>query len=529
MIFYYAQLFLLMTNKILFHIDRFQQKITTKKYKRMIIYAVIGINFMFYMIGNMLSEKLLLKEQSETTVGLSANELKTSPIYNYKKLFQTRQDAAGFSHKLGKKFIYFYYYKNLFPLATLEKNLIYSPQGADDEINQRGASLIMEYAHWARLGENARIFAYLPDAFVRLSPENPSIHLFNAICFCCGLLSILWGFEKIGYPLMGFLLVMMINFTPFFIYEVYIKQNIFGLAASTFLIVVGLNLPILFSKSVMPFKTISNIIISGALIGFFSQIRNEISIVLLTLILIYVCSNSFKLAYKIIYISLGFIAFYGTTHAIQAYFNAKFDQTTQFVQQHGGHVYTGGRTTGHKLWHPIYCGLGDYDEKYGYAWSDEDAYAYAVPILKNKYKIDVPYSDKTYLDTYYDKDKLYYKKFDEMPEYEQIVHDKVIHDMTNDPLWYINILIKRICKILTTTLPFPFIGWFIFPLMYQLIKRKKWDFIKLIVVSLPLSVSSLIIYSGKGNTYNSIFPYFILIIGLFILYEKKKTSALENV
>lgn len=437
---------------------------------------------------------------------------------------QSRKDASGFSIDKAHKFAYFYFYKDQFPLATLNNDLIYSEEGANKEIANRGKDLIMEYKHWSRLGEHARILAFLPDAYLRGSPKNPSVRLFNTLVFIIGLLLLFWGFWTVKKPLYGLLLVLLINFTPFFLYEIFSNQNIFGVLASVFFMILGLNLPLLFLKSESLIKSLIFVVISGLILGFFSEFRNEISVVLVSLLLICVLSKNVKLKGKIILVLAAMFFFNASKKLVRDYFDLKYEKTSQFVGMNGGHVYKGLKTKGHNFWHPVFAGLGDYDTKYGYEWSDKKTYAYAIPILRKDYNMNISYSGKNYTDDYYDKDSLYYKKPEVLENYETVVREKVISDIKKDPWWYITILVKRVFKTLTTTIPVPYFGWLIFPLVYYLFKKKKWDLLKLILVSLPLSATSIVIYSGKGSTYNSVFVYFVLVIILMEIYKHFRYS-----
>jgi len=152
---------------------------------------------------------------------------------------QSRKDASGFSIESGQEFVYFYYYTDYFPLASLNKNKIYNKEAAYQEIKDEGENLVMEYKQWTRFGENGRIWAFLPNAIMKGSPENPSIRLFNSTLFTLSLIILFIGFYRIGFPLIGAIIVFAINFTPYFIYEVYANENIFSLLASTFFIVLG--------------------------------------------------------------------------------------------------------------------------------------------------------------------------------------------------------------------------------------------------------------------------------------------------
>lgn len=445
----------------------------------------------------------------------------------YNDTVQARKDASGFEHHYASRFFYFYYYTGYFPLATLDTNLTYSQTAARNEINERGHDLIMEYKHWSRLGEHARILCYMPGAIVKLSAEAPSVRLFNALFFLCGLLFLYRGFYKIRRPLIGLLICISILLTPYFHYEVFRNENIFALSASVFFMVTGLLLPFLFTETKTNFTTVLILLLCCIVIAFCSEIRNEISIVFLSLILILILSSYIQWRNKIVLISLALIFFIGTKKIIQAHFENEFQRTKQLVSSKGGHVYNGKKISGHKFWHPVFCGLGDYDTRYGYMWSDTVAYDYAVPVLNAEYGLNLKYSGKVYTDNYYDSAKLYYIKFDEIPQYENVVKEKVISDIQNDPLWYAGIIAKRLVKICTTTLPFPFLGFITCAgLLFFWVKRK-WTYVKLILISFPLSLTSLVIYSGKGATYNSLFGYFIIAILAYEslkLFPKKETT-----
>lgn len=49
----------------------------------------------------------------------------------------------------------------------MNDSIVYSKQGAMTEIEENGENLIMEFKHWSRLGENARIFMFLPYAVLK--------------------------------------------------------------------------------------------------------------------------------------------------------------------------------------------------------------------------------------------------------------------------------------------------------------------------------------------------------------------------
>ncbi|WP_159092128.1 hypothetical protein [Aquimarina sp. Aq107] len=490
-------------NSLMNTINRFELFLKSKKGLKIILLSIVLFNTGLYIKSN----------------------------YSDYSSIQARRDASGFSSDKAYKFAYFYFYTDHFPLATLNKDLEYSEEGANKEITNRGKDLIMEYRHWSRLGESARILAYLPNAYLKGSPENPSIKLFNGLIFTIGLLLLFFGFWKIKKPLFGFLLCFLINCTPFFLFEVYSNENIFGLMASVFFMIIGLNIHVLFLKSIDYFRLGFIAIISGVILGFFSEFRNEISIVIVSLLLIYLLSKNIKIVPRIVLVITVVFFFNSSKKYIRNHFNLKFEKTSHFVSLNKGHVYNGAKISGHNFWHPMFCGLGDFDTKYGYEWNDIIAYNYAIPILNKKYNMNIRYSGKYQTDDYYDDAKLYYKKPEELPNYEEVVKEKVLTDIKNDPLWYTTIIVKRVFRTLTATIPIPYAGLLLFPLIYFLIKRKDWDWIKLIIVSLPLSATSIMVHSGRGTTYNSLFVYFVLVI-LFVhlcnYFKRKLNTSIQT-
>ncbi|MFC2114328.1 hypothetical protein ACFLRI_03165 [Bacteroidota bacterium] len=440
---------------------------------------------------------------------------------------QSRKVTSGFVHDYAKRFFYFYYYKGLFPVATTSGNLIYSKDGADQLVENEGESLIMEYKHWSRMGENARIFAFLPDAFLRRTAQNPSIKLFNSILFLLALMMTFSAFYRENRVLLGALIVLIFSFTPFFMYEVHHNKNVFGLLASVFLIILSLNLDLMFNEKKKYIHYIIAIA-TGLIIGLFTEIRGEIQVILLSAMLMYFFASKIKASQKAILILTVFLSFYGMKYSIRYYFDTKFEHAAAFVEENGGHVYTGPRMTAHSFWHPVFCGLGDFDQKYGYKWDDIVAYNYAIPILKEKYKLSLNYSGKYGLDEYYDKDSLYYKKLEEFTEYDEIVKTKVLGDIKSDPGWYIEILFKRIERILKRTLPFDFAGWLILPVFILLLIGRERKLINLLLVSLPLSLTPLIIFSKGNATYNSVFPILSLSIMLMWIFRLIKSKLIDS-
>jgi hypothetical protein len=431
---------------------------------------------------------------------------------------QSRKDASGFSYGRAQHFFYFQYYLNLFPIAIPgEKE--YNKTAATSLLQQKGYESLMEVEHWTRLGENARIWAFYPSAIWNKSAENPTLKGFNSLVFLISLLIFFVGFFAVKMPLQGMILTIMLLLTPFFHYEVFARENIFALLHCSFLILLGINLPIIFGgyKKFLPVFISS--IITGIIIGFFTEMRAEIKALTISFLLIYTFSKYVSLKLKLVGILLFFLFFGGTKWAIRQHFDNKFDEAAKIVRIHKGNVYTGNRIKEHNFWHPVFCGLSDFGSDKGYEWDDRIAYNYALPIMKEKYEVDYKYSGQYHLDEYYDLAHKYYIKFDEIDGYEDIIKANVLEQITKHPWWYLKILLKRVWVILTITIPFNYLGILLVPLVVLLFWYKNFNYLLLFFASLSLSATPLIIYSGRGTAFNSMYPYFILLFLLLVIIE----------
>lgn len=431
---------------------------------------------------------------------------------------QARRDASGFSHELAQRFHYFHFYTGHFPLVTLQDSVEYSKAGAELQIAEHGADLAMEHKHWSRLGEHARIWAYLPNAWLTGSAESPSIRLFNVLFFLCGSIVLFLGSCRADLQRAGVVFVGLVNLTPFFWYEVHSRENIFGLQASLYMIVTGLLVAGLVKRT-SPIRWCISVAIGAAAIAFGAELRNEVvSVMACLLAMVLFADRAWWM--KGLGIAVAILVFIGGRSMIRAHFDRSWDAAYALVVKHGGHPYTGDRIPGHKFWHPMFCGLGDFGSDKGYAWDDRVAYHYATPILNERYAMDLRYSGAYHTDNYYDADSLYYVKFDEIQAYEDLMKEKVTGDTSADPAWYMGILLQRVLRTLTVTLPFKFAGWLLFPALWLAWHRKAFVHLILIGAALPLSATPILIHSGFGATYVSLFAYPAVVYLLLLVMER---------
>lgn len=451
-----------------------------------------------------------------------------------------RQDASGFSHHYAQHFIYFYHYLDLFPVTTTYRPLEFSEKGAQKVLQAHGDSLLMEKGHWSRLGESTRLLMYLPKIYLTGSAENPSVLPFNAILFTGTLLAVFCSFYFAGYGLLGFMIVLFFGSNPFLLFETYGNENYFTLMICVTLIVLAVNLRFFFGKNPSNWAFLISLL-TGAVIGTATTIRSESMVILASGVFIYLTIPSEE-TWRKLALSVLLLGSYALVKGSWNYhFDNKYHEAVEVVRNLGGNPYLGDRIKQHTFWHPVYCGLADFDKKYGYSWDDErEAYKYALPILKTKYNIDLAYNNELGLDEYYDVNQKYYKKIELYPEYEEIMKEKVLNNILFDKLWYAEIISHRIWYVFTRTSPvwlgfgahhieIPFNGLFALPLLLFLIIRRQWFLVKLIVFSFPLAATSIIIFAKKNITYSTCFHLFaVAILATWLISLLLRTVEKKN-
>ena len=448
------------------------------------------------------------------------DKIPTSPEY-------IRQGTSGFSHSKAKHFLYFFHQKGIFPLASRMDSAFtaadHTPAGADKIIAEHGETLVNEWEHWSRLGESARIFCFLPGAYI-YGTAKPTIRPFNAMVLLFVLMFTWYMFWHYKRPWLGMFIILLAGSSPYVLAEIYRRENIFGVMAMHGLFQLALHLPLF--KGKFKWKYLIIPAVAGIAIATAVNIRGEMLPIIASCFVIYLVNKEIKWLQRIALVAVLLVSYVGVKKGWESYFESKWTNALEVVTENGGNPYTGSRTGGHMFWHPVYCGLGDYDTEKGYKWHDTVPYTYAIPVLKEKYGIDLAYSGKYYIDEYYDDEEWYYKKFDEIPEYEEVVKEKVLADIKSDFGWYAMIVIKRIGGFFNNTSPvhlnfanfriwIPWIGWLVLPILFLLWRIKAGFELKLLLFTLPMAASSIIIYGGGNSTYNSIFH----LIGLALLFS----------
>ena len=433
--------------------------------------------------------------------------------------------ASSGTHE-ASRFVYFYYYLGLYPVAIKDRvpaarrvpQLPYSESGAQLVLRTHGQQLGMDIGWTFRAGERGKLFPYLFDAWLKGKPERPSLVPFQRALFVIALGSVFAAFWHMRLGWLGAWLVIFVGSHPTQLQSVHLGTDVFGLHISLALLLLALHLPLLQRQRTG--STPWHIpVVTGILTASIGTIRTEPVAMGLAAMAAYLGMSRLPWVRRWGLVGVLVAAHVATGAAWDHWFRTRFEQASEIVAAVGGDPYTGPYETHHQVWHPIWCGLGDFDEKYGYRWDDRAAYNYALPVLEEEYGIDVP--DRSpqshfFRDTHWGASR-YYKKFPhEMPHYHEVIRNKVVSDISRDPGWYIEILARRTWRLLTQTTPLRVRGWtgaielpsngivYLALLGYLIVKRRSF-YVRLALFTLPTCLTALLIYSGRGTTYYAIY------------------------
>ncbi len=425
------------------------------------------------------------------------------------------------------RFYFFLHHLGIYPLFSVVPPRTDTAEEAQRLLREQPRALKMDEFVTFRSGDRGRVFLYVPDALLfRRRPEAPSVWPAHAGAWMLALCGVFYGFWRLRRPLLGGMLVALLGSNPFQLHAVYFEENVFSWPITAMLLVLGLNASLLTgrgpSRRWVPFVLACA---TGVMLALIRTVRSEPAVLLASATLLYLTLSIpwWKRAGIILTLLLAFSL---TGRACARYFVSSAARTNALLERVGGVPYTGPVEPYHEVWHPIWCGLGDFDTKYGYVWDDRVAYAYALPILEARagrpLGLDTGHGPQPQS---YDGQGYYPKFFSETPGYHEIIREKVLRDLRGDPRWYATILLKRVGKILTDTTPMQlaygarreqytskWLGPLSLALLVGLIARRRWLPAKLLLFSTPLSLNPFLIYSGGGLTHYSCFHLFAAVL-----------------
>jgi len=441
------------------------------------------------------------------------------------KKFDTTYNLNPYPDGISRmaNFFYFYYYFSLFPVSYPDQEVLERITDKEDAIEfleVHGKELTNQLSNVIGIGDFGRIWLFYPTVLLKGDTSNVSANYYNQWLFTFALIGILlatWWADRFA---LGIFLVAFLGSHPFQIFQVYaFGRQIFSLPISIALLLLGLHLPLILDKETSKVYHWALPVITGVILGTAILIRVEIAPIILSIPFIYLLAVNIRWRNKIALCLLLVLSFWLVKSAWTTYFVNKFDQAIEFVKEEGGKPWNGPKRVTHDLWTVLWGGLGDYDTKYGYAFADLAIYNYIEHALP-KYHLT---EEEAKIATNIQHLTLH-------PKYEQAIRDKVLADIFRDPLWYLDILAKRIQRIMVEVAPvrlaigvhwiiLPFTGLLLIPALLGLVLIRHWPYLKLLLFPLPLASVAFFAFSGWKNTYYSIFLQVLAAICCALLWE----------
>jgi hypothetical protein len=438
----------------------------------------------------------------------------------------THRDTAAIGLKNQGPMVYFFYYLGLYPVASTAPGLEMSKAGARKALATGGSALVMEVASPAfgalRIGDHGRILLYLPVALWRGSPANPTVIPTNAVAFVLALMALFGAFWAIGRPVLGGLLVALLGSNPYALFEIYRHENVFGWPITAAILVLAAYLPLMDPAGPRGRAIWAAPVGVGLLLGTLHHVRSEAVAVLGTALLVTWFATRLPRPRRLALGAALVVTFVACSGAWRAYFTHKIKRAHDVVEAAGGapHPFAKNPEIHHNFWMALWDGLGDFDKKYGYAWDDRKANAYAMKTLEQRYGKQ-PRWDGTWglIDTHHDAKKRYPVLPFELPHYTEVMREKVLSDIRRDPGWYAEIVARRLGHVLTVTTPatlraggqaiaIGFAGLLFLPALALFGYARNRFYVLLLLFMLPLSLPAVLVFAKQGMTFAGVYHLF---------------------
>lgn len=435
---------------------------------------------------------------------------------------------GGGGHHLEafRRFLLFKVHTGEFPVASLDTSPPEEPQAFAVWLEQNGHSLVMEIYEAYRMGDVGKIYLLQFDHWLRGNISDASYKPANFVFFLVALLAFFVGLWLQGQRVFAAIVTFLVGSSYFQIFSAYREDNIFSWPISTLLLAVGLNAPFLFGRRHQnSWKAwLFCAVLTGILFATVRQIRPSPEVLTGSFALIFLLGAGAKPMRFFLPAAL-ILSYLGTATVWAWHFDRSFSSAKNFVGARGGHVYSGSANRHHFFWHPFFCGLGDYGTEKGYRWDDFNAFAYALPKLRERTGNPDLWSDFSpgdSLDRYfmkeaYDEAGVYRRKLEDVPGYEDVLREKIISDVKSDPMWAMSVIGQRGLSLFTTTndvqvwTPWRHYnfrsdlwGWLPVLFLWPLWKRKEWGVLAIMVAAFSLTAPAFLINSKLNMQHYSV-------------------------
>jgi len=397
------------------------------------------------------------------------------------------------------KHFFMLYHLNLFPVRCDVE--IRSAEAAEAEriLREEGAKLLA-----ATNVDQLPVYLHFVDVWLGGHQARSELNRANAFFFTLALMAFFSALAWVRLEFLGLTLTLLIGSNPFQLFETHASNNAFCWPIITALFAMAAVIPLLGGFKPSCWWLVLAPIMVGLLLGSARHIRGECVPIAGTICLALLLVPGVRWWARPLLPAVLVVAMYSAMHAWEAHFKNKFDEAAEIVTKAGGKVEKAPETF-HPHWHPIWCGLGDFDDRYGYLWDDRVAYEYYRTALARG-----PH------------------------EYDTSLKNKIWADIKRDPGWFFSIVGRRIWRVFAENTPprlsagpihvdLPFPGaaalFLILALLVGFCLTRNWEAVKLFLLPAPLAATPLLVYSGGNLQCYSILHLFAVGFMLAVVFE----------
>jgi hypothetical protein len=408
-------------------------------------------------------------------------------------------------------FFYFYYYLDLLPITSTVHPTAVSRKGVEAFAKENGRFLANDLNRpcaIGRAGDWGKFFLLLPNAWQSDSPLPASSKRATSFLFKLALVVVLASAFLTRRYALGIFLVILVGSYRFQLNEAYFRDNVFSISITSCLLLLALNLRFMSRNASTQWRGDFTIApLSGILLGCTAVIRGDALPMSLSVLAVYILSGQGirRVAALCFLFSAAFLA---TSKSFEMYFDHKVREANQFVLNSGGTLYAGTALNHHPVWHPIAAGLGDFGEDRGFFWKDEVIFKDAADEINRKHNRRLESKGYYYAEPGMAEHE--WLKPELMPEYIEVVRERVVSTIKNNPWWYADILTKRWQRITSAfstvritwangDYSFPLSKWIFCPILLACALARRLDRLKLVAFSLPTCFVPMFITSLQGT------------------------------
>lgn len=320
-----------------------------------------------------------------------------------------------------QRFFAFFYYFGGFPV-NLDRQNTKTREEAVATLQALGPRLTPESGIYNR----ASIFIFYPDAWMKGRPDTAEMRTGHAVWFTFGLVALFLAMCSAGRPLLGLFSALLVGSDPFQVYELYhvSSSTIFPTVISTGLVIMAACVWLSTERMARaPRLSLAIAALAGVVCALQYEIRLEgVGVVGGALFSLIVCFRHRTLAK--VGMAVAFVAaVWATSAALDRYFAASFERANTVVSQSGGTPAQPGNPYYSTQWWALWSGLGDFDEKYGFLADDRAGISY------------------------------YYGHGLQVVS-ERAHRANYLETVTSDPLWFGEIMYRRMKRVLTENTPY---------------------------------------------------------------------------